>query len=491
MARSSDGEQVAQHLCWKPSSGCVAALGVIGLVTAALAGCGGGDQQIETQCSAAQVQGKCSSCMCHAKGGKCSSPGFCTACRSPYTFVPSENGTSDSSCAFPCPHTAPPRPKMPKHATDLNGEEWPQACFNGTEPQHFFVIGDWGGAGVPPKPFWTGGRPFVKGIDDQAQQLVAARMKEVSETSKPLFLINVGDNFYPGGIDGHCQMDSGPAAFKSVQFAGIFEAVYVGDDLEKKEWWGVLGNHDYGGFCYLKAWDQNVFYTWNSNESRWLTPALYWHRRAQFRDFSADFFFLDTNIDDVFEPHADPGHNICSYQNSVTLPCTPGGPVCNGTTMKDPDSCQAWFKVNWQEQIKWLEAKLDASDADWQIVVAHYPADAAPAMTDALLPFSKKYGIDLIISGHRHQQEAHYKEARYGDTAWIVSGGGGGIESEGVPDVNGQDDQYGFFDVTISRDEILLEGYSHGGVHGKKTIRHRTTVHPRARATPQVEDTIV
>lgn len=378
---------------------------------------------------------------------------------------------------------------MPTLATDLNGKAWPEACFNGTEEHHFFIIGDWGGIAQstgPPKPFFDGGRNYVDPIDGEAQVLVAARMKEIAETSKPKFVINAGDNFYPGGIDGHCDAGSGTAAFKSYQFAQVFEAVYTGKDLETAEWWGVLGNHDYGGYCYMKAWDQNIFYTWHSADSRWLTPALWWSRRAQFRDFSVDFFFLDTNIDDVFNPHDDPGHNICAYDHTTSkTPCIGGGPVCNGTSMKDAFTCQSWFQDAWGQQQKWLEAKLKASDADWQIVVGHYPADAAPAL-DTLKTFAPQYGIDLIIGGHRHQQEVHYKnpgDPHYTDTAWIVSGGGGGIRSEGLPTKNGLDDQYGFFDVTISRDHIYIEGYSHGGVDGKRISRFQKKVLPVGKAT--------
>jgi len=45
---------------------------------------------------------------------------------------------------------------------DYSGIAWPEACFNDTEPQHFFIIGDWGGTfphttfnnrhGIPEQP---------------------------------------------------------------------------------------------------------------------------------------------------------------------------------------------------------------------------------------------------------------------------------------------------------------------------------------------------
>ncbi|CAE7300628.1 CMD1 [Symbiodinium sp. KB8] len=48
-------------------------------------------------------------------------------------------------------------------------------------------------------------------------------------------------------------------------------------------------------------------------------------------------------------------------------------------------------------------------------------------------------------------------------TAFVVSGGGGGITSEAIPSENGEDDQYGFMDLTVSKHEIKITAVSHGG----------------------------
>ncbi|CAK0831651.1 unnamed protein product, partial [Prorocentrum cordatum] len=48
-------------------------------------------------------------------------------------------------------------------------------------------------------------------------------------------------------------------------------------------------------------------------------------------------------------------------------------------------------------------------------------------------------------------------------TAYIISGGGGGITSESEPSADGDDDQYGFMDLTLSKHEIRIEAISHGG----------------------------
>lgn len=56
---------------------------------------------------------------------------------------------------------------------------------------------------------------------------------------------------------------------------------------------------------------------------------------------------------------------------------------------------------------------------------------------------AREHGVDLILTAHRHIQEVHvHDEANLvAPTAWVVSGGGGGITSEGEPSEDGQDDQ--------------------------------------------------
>ncbi|CAE7885929.1 PAP3 [Symbiodinium necroappetens] len=180
---------------------------------------------------------------------------------------------------------------MPKNALDYNGKEWPTACFNGTEEQRYFIIGDWGGivSGSGPPVTFKNRPTVIDPIDTHAQTYVADKMAEVAADLKPKFVLNVGDNFYPGGISspGTCNAETDktdPAG--QIIFTNVFENVYKGPGLDGVEWWGVLGNHDYGGYHYNVHWDQNIFYTWNSPKSRWLTPALYWKRTAQFRNFS-------------------------------------------------------------------------------------------------------------------------------------------------------------------------------------------------------------
>jgi len=187
-----------------------------------------------------------------------------------------------------------------------------------------------------------------------------------------------------------------------------------------------------------------------------VTPAQYWSTKVVYSDFTVDYIFVDSNMNDAFPPEADPGHNMCSERNNPKVNAS-----CGVTGPTSPWDCTHWFMELWEEQILWMETRLNASTADWKVVVTHFPPDYRREVWARL---ATQYGIDLIVTGHRHQQELSGRDPELGYAAWAVSGGGGGITSEGMPRVDGQDNQYGFMDVTISKSEMKIESISHSGV---------------------------
>ncbi|CAK0796528.1 unnamed protein product, partial [Prorocentrum cordatum] len=108
------------------------------------------------------------------------------------------------------------------------------------------------------------------------------------------------------------------------------------------------------------------------------------------------------------------------------------------------------------DQARWAEALLAKSKAEWQVVVTHFPTSYGTVFWKDM---SLRHGIDLIVSGHHHYQQVRYHdensegEDTLGPTAWIVSGGGGGIVSESNPHEDGHDDQYGFIDLSFTAEE--------------------------------------
>jgi hypothetical protein len=393
-------------------------------------------------------------------------------------------------------------PPMPAFATQHNGVALPATCFNGTGEHHVFLISDWGG--VLPGHFGNvghdhiapadrtrlgKGREFQKGTDEWAQFRVAKQIKKFAKEYDPDYFLQAGNSFNQGGIETKCGAPVSMYA-NTVQTKAIFEDVYNGPGVDGKQWLGVLGNHDYGGWMYISAWDQVIGYTWGGlgSRGRWMLPALYWSAKVYYDDFAVDYYFVDSNVFAANAPTDHGEHNLCNMQKvtqSINQSCGHGGPT-------SPQHCPIWFKKLWADQKDWLWASLSKSSAHWQIVVTHYPPTWGK---DQWQEIAKIHGIDLMVTGHKHVQEVHTPDDSLGiyegwgdlytdfmeSTSWIVTGGGGGVTSQGVPDGEGEDDQYGFMILTLSRFTIRVSAISHGG-----QVRSEKMVHPRppAAATP-------
>jgi len=373
----------------------------------------------------------------------------------------------------------------PEDGTTHNGVSLQDVCFGGEtiHPHHVFVIGDWGGVnsdnGVHPADrrtaaFGPAARAFVSGIDDSAQTRVAEQMKlRAASGRSPDYVLNVGDNFYWAGIKGHC--GEGPGKVTDVnlgQWNAVFENMYTGPELNDAPWLSVLGNHDYGGFSFLSGWDRQIGHSWQSPSGRWMMPGQYWKVKVWYPGFSIDYFFVDTNVFDAGEPGANEDHNICAWPHNAAADLLP-----HSCGLQGPESiwdCPRWFGMLWDNQMDWLEMHLEASTASWQIVVTHFPPVWGH---EDWAPLCARWGIDLLVTGHIHSQYVQGSKDLGNPvrpTVVVVSGGGGGITSEGVPSIDGNDDSYGFYDLTLEKDRILIEGISHSG-----KLRSTTEVLPR------------
>jgi len=387
-------------------------------------------------------------------------------------------------------------PPKPKTAVEHNGVALPDVCYTGKGPFHVFIIGDWGGmvdaageltAVSHLNHRWNQSFQFIYPSDKLAQFRVRDQMVAQVPLSNPDYILNVGDNFYWGGIEDYCAADDisdlysngGTTKDKKQhvdQFKVVFEDVYSDPAIIKLPWLGTLGNHDWGGWRFDMAWDQAIGYTWADKKGRWITPSLYYSVTVRYPDFSVDYYFMDTNVWDALPYWQKPPHNVCGPHNPKKASCkkTGGPPSVKG--------CKKWFEDLWEEQKDWLDKIVPKSTADWRMVVTHFPPYWG--IHDWKI-MAKKHEIDVVITGHRHSQKIHM----FGDpvekvwpedvhnhimtdfldpVAWIVSGGGGGITSEHVPDNGGEDDQYGFVDMTLSKEKLTFEAISHGGVLRRK-----------------------
>jgi len=384
----------------------------------------------------------------------------------------------------------------PTHVQQYNGVAWPTMKITDDKEHHIYAIGDWGAligthpgqmiqyrgghtAGPHTMARWRGACDtdtmmacfagaacpdschYSPEIDYRAQVKVADALKKRAPETKPDFFINVGDNFYWGGVNTDCGTPMNKIhPVTAHQFNEIFERVYFGPGVDSKPWLSVLGNHDYGGFQFNKGWDQQIAYTWASD--RWIMPGQYFMQRVEYPDFSVEVFMLDTNMMDSHPKHADPRHNICGQQNN------PPGASCSATGgPKNLDDCFSFMWDVWRAEQKWIEKKLKSSTADWQIAATHFQCGHQASWYKKL---HQDLGLDLLVTGHTHTQAIFHKWKVLGGLTCFITGGGGGITSENPPDVP-RSAAYGFFDLTISKEKIKLESVNfRGEVVGTATV---------------------
>jgi len=443
-----------------------------------------------------------------------------------------------------------------------NGVTWPTQCQDKYTEAVFFGIGDWGGMcgfgghlchcekGCPGYPgpgddcqykygkenspvglpctFVAHGAAKNQKIEGQVQKRIGDRMSDRNDAMKkegdkfaltkdavtPQFVLNVGDNFYPGGIDAHCGTND-VVDHTMKQFEYVWLNVYKGELTTRMEWWSVLGNHDYGGVCYAKGWDQQILYTYTPN-SKWLMPGQYWMRTAQYKNMAIDFFFVDGSWLDTKDGGGGQAlnHDICQFNPTVPdAICQQDkgfSPECPGTGPYNGGDCENWFKTLWSKQYEWLKRVVPASDktAQYQIVVTHYPAakslgHAGVDQIDWKL-WAPKHGVELVISGHKHFQRVYQgmcpghgphgtisgvtEDWSQGTTS-VITGGGGGITSDNIQNAqeDGQDDAYGFFEFHATLEKLTITAWSHGGLQNALIVRNSTTVYPlRAKSTEEL-----
>jgi hypothetical protein len=404
---------------------------------------------------------------------------------------------------------------------------WPTLTYHGVQQMHIFAVGDWGGMdgslnpieGRPPIVAYSWGKEkgpsvfprtrwnarhtvelcnhkqfitcfntrgqdcpascgFVEGVDDKPQQLVAQAMESRAALSRPQYILNVGDNFYWGGIEKTCGTPMNQMSYTAFhQFNQVFEQVYNGPNLRKLPWLSVLGNHDWGGRQFNNGWDQQIAYTWHSE--RWIMPAPYFMVPISYPDqgFSVDVFLIDSNVRDAKSPPLDSEHNICgSAHNPAGATCSAvGGPP-------SVEACPSFFQDLWAEQKRWLEQKLSESSATWQIMVTHFPCGEDGENQAWYRKLHQQYGLDLMVTGHRHDQELwlpHDGRNHMGGLTCFVTGGGGGITSEATPNPLHKQDwygegEYGFYDITIGPISMYIESINYDG-----KVLKTAHVHPK------------
>lgn len=228
----------------------------------------------------------------------------------------------------------------------------------------FLVVGDWG----------------RKGLFNQSK--VAFQMGLVGQKLDIDFVISTGDNFYEDGLTG---VDD-PA------FNESFTAIYAAPSL-KKQWYNVLGNHDYRGDV-----EAQLSQILREKDKRWLCLRSF-ILEAEF----VEFFFVDTTpfVDKYF---TDPGDDTYDWK---------------GVSPRED------YLSNLLEDVN---AAIKKSNATWKIVVGHHTIRSAghhgvtEELVERLVPILEENSVDMYINGHDHCLE-HIIDSN-SQIQYLTSGGG-------------------------------------------------------------------
>lgn len=219
--------------------------------------------------------------------------------------------------------------------------------------------------------------------------------------------------------------------------------------MDGKPWFSVLGNHDYGG-----AWDAQVFRTWTATDGTWRMPAQFWSQRVQYKDFSVQYFMLESGKIDGHPDGSDPQHNFCVQSLGRA-----GALGCWDLTY---DNCGALFSKMWQDGVQMMHDVLAEKTADYHIIISHFPGDAIIGMDSGIADVHSQYGVDLVLTGHQHTQK--FAEDSKHNIPYIVSGGGGGITPDTAHNAcEGNQDGYGYVWFEINRTQLTAHMMSWGG----------------------------
>lgn len=227
----------------------------------------------------------------------------------------------------------------------------------------FLVVGDWGRNGT------------------QNQQEVANQMNRTALNENVDFIISTGDNFYETGVKN--TQDS--------QWKTSFEDIYTGNPLQK-DWFVVLGNHDYQGNPQAQ-----IDYTKISN--RWKMPSRYYTFTKIIDSASAvRFVFIDTS------------------------------PFVN-EYLQNPNGFSDLVQQNTKKQLNWIDSVLTNSTEKWKIVIGHHPIYSAgfghgnqEELINQLKPILEKNKVQMYFCGHSHSSQ--YIKRSDSSIDYVVAGAG-------------------------------------------------------------------
>jgi tartrate-resistant acid phosphatase type 5 len=244
------------------------------------------------------------------------------------------------------------------------------------DSENFLVLGDFGRHG------------------DYYQKDVATQMTKAAATLDSDFVISVGDNFYPNGVQ----------STQDLQWTTSFESVYSSHQLQN-DWFVTLGNHDYNGNIQAQI-------DYSKISRRWQLPNHYYKKIIELKNGSKMLLvFIDTN------PFIDSYHSKGDEMEA---------------NVKQQDTTA---------QRKWLIETLNTTDASikWKLVVGHHPMYSGGKRKDNIdtknmetkfASLFDRYKVDAYLCGHEHDLQVIKPKNRY--TTQFLSGAGCEVRPTGT-----------------------------------------------------------
>ena len=248
----------------------------------------------------------------------------------------------------------------------------------------------------------------------------AAINEALEDVKNPAFILNAGDVIEGDNFEG---------AELETMWSQYFKA--MGDTLKSVPHFAAMGNHDYFGHgsdtnylfnLHFNHPDNGSIANWNLDGSFNVLKKNKSESSYSFDYGNVHFVVLNTGVTNS------------QYKDS------------NGQ-MQDPSSF--WY-LGTQS---WVKADLEASDAEWKVVIAHIPAYDSNGVTGnwskhAMNTYFEELGVDLVIEGH-----AHYNTRTY------PMKGGEAVRTDGNPDIikKGEGTVYSIIGSTTTNHDKLKD----------------------------------
>lgn len=280
---------------------------------------------------------------------------------------------------------------------------------------NFLVVGDFGRVG------------------DYFQKDVAREMGHATIVLNADFILSVGDNFYPDGVQ----------STQDYHWISSFETIYS-DPALYRPWYVALGNHDYRGNVQAQIDYSNV-------SRRWNMPARYYSKTFKTNDGDQVLMIvMDTN------PY------IGSYH-------------------KHPEKYLGIAEQDTKAQTQWLEKTLSENkSAKWKIVVGHHPLYSGgmrknhkdtEEFQQKFADLFDKHKVDAYICGHEHDLQIIKPKGRY--TTQLLSGAGSEVRTTGKREGTVYaSDAPGFLTVSLLKNKMLVQVVKADADKGEVLYKH-------------------